>query len=702
MGFLGAPKKHIQIGSVILMGLFVTLPIVFFVPKGEFLSSDIVINEVCCHNESVIYSEKGRYVDYVELYNESDKTINLADYRLSDGKYVYDIPSVDVEAGTYEVIFLDPEITDLQLTDQESIYVCDRYGNTIDGVNIPVIEINKSYAKNTESSRWESNCMPTPWESNEYVIEESKYLQGEEYIPQLSVKSGFYEEEFVLEINAPVGYDIYYTVDGTEPSVDAALYKEPILIKDASVNPNIYSVVEEMYTWDEKGDMPKDLVDKCSIVRAVAVSKDGYVSDEAIGSYFVGFQNKKGYNKTYTLSLVTNPENLFSDEHGIFVGGNLLENNPIKDESRPYKAIANYSREGEGWHREAYVELFDSSGVKLYSQMIEIGIHGNYTNAYPQKGLNLYAETPKNSSGYIFNGLFGGKNKSLMLRPGGATDCWETQFRDALNHKLVEERNLTTLQAVPCQVFIDGEYWGLYNLQERIDKGLIAKKYGIDEEAVIVCKIKEVVDGADEYFQLYDDVVAYAVNNDLSKEEHYQEISNMMDIQSYIDNFCFQIYVAACDTITNNVSYWRTKTISTQDYYDGKWRWIIYDTDDSLGVLEEYSRYDVNSFSSGHMFVTPLEDPLFTSLMKNNEFKNRFVETFYQMENEVFEPSHVNELIDELTDEYMDAAVLSHKRWHEGEYSEGDYLEYVSVVKEFFNKRRMYIEQYMKEDLDLE
>ena len=328
-------KKHIYMTLVVLVGVFVTLFVIIVKPHNTLLSSDIIISEICCHNETVIYSDLGKYVDYVELYNKSDETINLADYRFSDGKEEYDIPSVDVEPETYEVIFLDPEITALQLSDNESIYLCDRYGNIIDGVNIPVIKADKVYAKNAESAVWENNCKPTPWEVNEHVFEEEKLLKGEEFIPLLSVESGFYEDEFLLEISSSKGYDIYYTIDGTEPTTEGILYSNPILIKDATMNPNVYSVIEEMYIWDEKGDIPTDLVDKCNIIRAIAVSDEGHVSDEVIGSYFVGFQDKEAYDKTYVLSLVTNPENLFSHEYGIFVGGKLLEDNPPADMSRP-------------------------------------------------------------------------------------------------------------------------------------------------------------------------------------------------------------------------------------------------------------------------------------------------------------------------------------------------------------------------------
>lgn len=159
---------------LVLIGIIAFSIIIIVKPKDVFLSSDIVINEICCHNETVVYSKSGKYVDYVELFNKSDGTINLADYRFSDGKVEYDIPSVDVEAGTYEVIFLEPDVTELQLSDNDVIYLCDRYGNIIDGVNVPVVDIDKAYAKNVISSEWENNCVPTPWEINKYVSEEKK------------------------------------------------------------------------------------------------------------------------------------------------------------------------------------------------------------------------------------------------------------------------------------------------------------------------------------------------------------------------------------------------------------------------------------------------------------------------------------------------------------------------------------------------
>ena len=167
-------------------------------------------------------------------------------------------------------------------------------------------------------------------------------------------------------------------------------------------------------------------------------------------------------------------------------------------EMDPNQAYTNYTREGDGWRREAYIEVFDEEGSISLAQNIEISIHGGFSTIYPQKGFNLLTPYGVEKEEYIFKFPGGEEYSSLMLRPGGLRDWKKTQFRDVLNHELVEDRNITVLNGIPCQVFLDGEYWGLYNLQERIDNGLIAKEFGVDIDNLIVTKTDLVVEGNDE------------------------------------------------------------------------------------------------------------------------------------------------------------------------------------------------------------
>lgn len=111
---------------------------------------------------------------------------------------------------------------------------------------------------------------------------------------------------------------------------------------------------------------------------------------------------------------------------------------------------------------------------------------------------------------------------------------------------------------------------------------------------------------------------------------------------------------------------------------------------------------EVDSFSEGHLVTAPMDDPLFSALMKNETFKRRFVITFVEMADTNFAPDRVNRLIDEFADKYMEAAVASHIRYDNDEYTEEEYMEKVEVVRAFFNNRRAYIMDHLERNLGIE
>lgn len=208
--------------------------------------------------------------------------------------------------------------------------------------------------------------------------------------------------------------------------------------------------------------------------------------------------------------------------------------------------------------------------------------------------------------------------------------------------------------------------------------------------------------GEEEDYQLYDSVLKFAENNDLSVSENYEKIETMIDIESYIDYFCFQIYVANSDSVTNNFSLWRSKTVEDAGYCDGRWRWILYDTDDSAGMVHsgKITKPEVNSFVEGYWDISPMQDPLFSSLFQNQEFRAQFAETFVEMAEENFAPERVNRMIDQLYEEYAEGSIASHQRFVDGDYTEQRYQTEVDVVRDFFNRRPEYILGYLKDILE--
>ena len=144
-----------------------------------------------------------------------------------------------------------------------------------------------------------------------------------------SKESGFYPEEFLLTLSSSEeNSKIYYTIDGTNPTnlTSAKEYKEPILIKDRTKEPNFLSIYEEevnsqiSISLNTDYKKPNFLVDKPMIIRAVLKNENGFgnIYDK---TYFITTDDLIVYQDYTVISLVTNPENFFDPDIGIYVTG---------------------------------------------------------------------------------------------------------------------------------------------------------------------------------------------------------------------------------------------------------------------------------------------------------------------------------------------------------------------------------------------
>ena len=145
--------------------------------------------------------------------------------------------------------------------------------------------------------------------------------------PVFSAESGFYEDAFYLEINVPEGCSVYYTLDSTIPDHNSIPYTGPIYIDNASYHENTYSMVEGMTSNPHSTVLPDYLIDKCTVIRAIAIMDNNLryqKSNVVTKSYFVGFPPNH-YDNCGVISLVTSPENLFDSRTGIYVTGDIME-----------------------------------------------------------------------------------------------------------------------------------------------------------------------------------------------------------------------------------------------------------------------------------------------------------------------------------------------------------------------------------------
>jgi len=480
-------------------------------------------------------------------------------------------------------------------------------------------------------------CTIIPEFNLEYMLSEAVYRKENSVDSKIifSKKSGFYEEEFYLKIYAP-SEEIYYTLDGTEPTEESLKYEEPILIYDASQNENTNSMRTDFsslfFKSDAKYVVPDYLVDKCTVLKAAYFDENGQQSKSEERVYFVGFDDKTGYDDVNIISITADSEDLFASDKGIYVLGDSFEEYKKITEDyenrHEYSWGANYKHGGKEWEREAYIQVFDKEKELVLSQKVGIRVQGGVSRAFYPKSLNIYArdEYGSNQMQYDFFGT-GYYPQRVTLSAGG--NDYYGKMRDRIGAELTENYNFSTMNYVPYALFLNGEYWGIYYLTEKYDEHYIEYYYNIDKDNVVIIKQSELEAGALDDYELYENMVQFVKNADMTLDENYEKACNMIDIESFIDYYAAEIYMARnADWPRANFALWRSCKVSQKPYEDGKWRWMLFDVNTSA-LHSDLEEHDTLAYV--------LEEcPLFANLSENNDFRSEFANRLREMRDDVF------------------------------------------------------------------
>ena len=327
---------------------------------------------------------------------------------------------------------------------------------------------------------------------------------------RLSMESGFYDSPFYLEMSCDRG-EIRYTLDSTEPDENSLLYTQPILIEDASGNPNVYSMIEDVCI-ELRSDIlalsgrepkygfktPVEPVDKATVIRAVCIDAFGNRSDIINAVYFVGFDQKEAYDGMNILSITTNPSNLFDFDKGIYVLGKTFADSVDEAGGVPPALpnlgnwAGNYKNKGKEWEREAYICFFDADRNLKLSGYYGIRIQGGASRYMLPKSLNIYARKRYGAETIPAQPLFGEdwQLHSVNLNAGG--QGVDTKIHDPLVNTLAAECDFLTREYEPYELFLDGEFWGVYWLTPRFKKDYFESKYGIRDGDVIETKVDHI------------------------------------------------------------------------------------------------------------------------------------------------------------------------------------------------------------------
>ena len=712
--------------------LFLMLLLLFLWKYRNGLYTDPVlslrINEVCTINPGTQEGGSTTYEDYIELYNPSDETVSLEGLYLSDDPadpLLSALPADTLGPGQYYLIYAagegdsapaDCPYVSFGLTEEETILLTwvneteDGVvsAHTIDSVYVPSgITSGAVYAASEDGGAEFAEARPSPGASNSaapLTVDEPVFL----------TPGGFYEDSAEVVLSAAEGLTIRYTLDGSEPTEDSFLYVEPLVLTDPSSSENVYSAREDITSLDRKYQAPEGPVDKAAVVRAAAFDGDGNRSNTVTSTYFIDFGEKEGYEDAVILSLVTDPEGLFSDEMGIYVRGSLYEDaldaGEIYEEF-PWIELMDYTQyywEGMESERPAHLELYSVYGDALLDQSCGIRIRGNESRSFPQKSFTLYSRKRYEKEAFdpvLFDS--GISYPSLILNNSKT-------LKKVFFFSLVEDRGAAVQRYIPCQVFLNGEYWGMYYLMERYSSEYLDGYYGADEETSTLIKdTRYVADGDPEGIESYRALRDYLDREDLDDPEVYAGLLAQMDMQSFIDWMCTNIYIANTDSkpLENNVYTWQSGLAApgaeagSLAYSDGKWRWMLYDLDDSLAVgtsMENGETYTMDSFTD-HAGYAPsgyLDDKPMAALMKNADFRRQFVLTFLDMANENFRAERILSLLDEIEAEYTAWADASWERWNANPQDK-PFAEQVEELRVFFENRFDYIVPCLAEHFGL-
>lgn len=517
--------------------------------------------------------------------------------------------------------------------------------------------------------------------------------------PVFSHKSGWYGEPFQLTLSTKEkNAVIYYTLDGSVPDESSFVYRSPITIRNRTDEPNHFSAIRTAPNYSQ----PRGKVYKGTVVRARVYSPGLEPSEVITHTYFVD-PEKSGRYTFPVISVVCDPDDLFGYERGIYVPGKIYDDK--LDLSKPdYERNANYMQRGAEWERPAYIEFFETDGTLAFDLNVGIRIHGGASRATGQKSLRIYAKSEyddeKNIKYEIFPGLKKADGtplaefKRLILRNGG-NDYWYAYFRDALMQDLIAHTGLDIQASRPAIVFINGEYWGFQNIRERFDRFYIKNKYDVDENRVVILEgngwLSEGVSGDETHYNL---MLEYIGTRDIRESRHYEYIKTQMDVDNYIDYQISQIYYANDDWPGNNIKFWRVRTdeyIEGAGYLDGRWRWMVFDTDFGFGLYEGGSyNHQTLAFAlqeGGPSWPNPdWSTFLFRSLMKNEEFKQAFVIRFTDHLNTTFAPARVIDMINRYEALYEPEIEEHINRWN-SHRSVGDWRSKVDELRIFASNR---------------
>ena len=453
-------------------------------------------------------------------------------------------------------------------------------------------------------------------------------------VPEPSVSGGYYSAPFTLELQAPEDGTIYYTLDGSTPTTQSAVYEDGIALSDRSSEPNVYNAIQNVVE-DWKNYSPNlTPVTKGTVVRAIYVNDWGISSEVMTQTYFVGVEAP---DWGYTFSLVFEDEDVFG-ENGIYVTGEEYDQWYLTGDTTVPKPVPNFIQHLQA---QALVQVFEGTDL-LFSQPVALRIQGGSKRGWDKKRFILEAQEELGGSSFFYQPLFEGiSTHSIMTK-----DC----PTDAMVYDLVGDRAAATQKSTSARVFLNGELWYTYYALERFDHQYFRQYYDVDE--VMLVKSAVVDPDITRYQDAYPEFMWWVGHTDFTDPEQWEQLKKEADLQSYIDYMVINYYLCNWDLADDkNYVVWRSVDQEDSPYADQRWRWCVFDIDPLEYTLTHYDLENIaqlNTFTCDPPYCDNSLDQmtLFRAFRNVEEFRQRFVTSFMDIVNNNFDPERVEKILE--------------------------------------------------------
>ncbi|MBN2685880.1 MAG: CotH kinase family protein [Pontiellaceae bacterium] len=508
---------------------------------------------------------------------------------------------------------------------------------------LPRIEVG--YAGELDPATTGHLVTPTPGSVNSDVI-----YEGFVETPVVYPERGFYDQPVQITMsNATAGATIRYTTDGSEPTASSPIYSDPITLSNTTPL-RVKAFIDGWKPSFSRTDTYFFLDDIIATPRS-----QEYINNNPI----ITGMDPDVLNKTYydaegnlctvrdalldipTISVVTDNDNLFGVENGIYV-------NPAED-----------------WEKAASIELINPDGSKGFQINSGLRIRGGWSrhDGYAKHAFRLFFRKSY-GAGKLKYPLFEDEGvdefDKMDLRtaqnynwtvPTGDPPEKNTFLRDVFARDTAKEMGSAYTRSRYYHLYLNGVYWGIYMTDERPESSFAASYFGGDPADYDVVKStswrespSQAVKANDGTLDAYNRLYQAAMNGFENNTDYFAVLGldsngqpdptkeKLVDLNELMDYLLLIYYNGASD---NNITVFLSNKLNNlyavynRENPDG-FKWIQHDSEHSLDTSTQLDR--TGPFTGSHLSQPEYFNPqtLHEKLLANAEYRIAFADRVYK------------------------------------------------------------------------